>query len=118
VLTQGMHRAPDGRWATRIGREWGYVKVADVAHFVRRIEPVHDAAKPGVLRVTLTSGEEELIDGSTFSSGLGEALYVTLKNGEKARLSRPAQLSLMPWMQEDAGRVALVLDGELFPIGT
>jgi hypothetical protein len=118
VLTQGMHRASDGRWATRIGREWGYVKVADVAHFVRRIEPVHDAATPGLLRATLTSGEEELIDGATFSSGLGDALYVTLKSGEKARLSRPAQLSLVPWMIEDEHGVALELDGELFPIGT
>ena len=117
VLTQGMHRAPDGRWATRIGREWGYVQVADVAHFVRRIEPLGDPAKPGMLRAWLTSGDEQLVDARTLSSGRGDALYVKLPDGEWARLSRPAQLSLSPQLRDERGAISLELDGARFPIG-
>src|SRR3979411_2037069 len=39
ALHRGLHRAADGRWAVRIGPEWGYVEVEDAGRFIRRIEP-------------------------------------------------------------------------------
>ena len=118
VLTQGMHRAPDGRWATRIGREWAYVHVEDVARFIRRIEPLGEPRRPGVLRAFLTSGEEVLVSAADFSLGRGDALYVKLPDGEWARLSRPAHLSLAPLVREGVAGVVLALDGNTFTIGT
>ena len=38
VLHRGIHRAADGRWATRIGKDWAYLEVEDAALWVRRIE--------------------------------------------------------------------------------
>ena len=112
VLTQGMHRATDGRWATRIGREWAYVQVADVAHFILRIEPLHDAAAPGLMRATMTSGEEQRVNARDFSTGRNDALYVRLGDGESARLSRAAQLSLSAHLAFDGEGAWIDLDGE------
>ena len=116
VLTQGLHRAADGRWATRIGREWAYVEVQDVARFVRRIEPLLDDAQPGRLIAWLTSGEEQIVQARNFSGGTGDALYVQLPDGEKARLSRAAQLSLSEYLREDEHGVGIELQGVRYEI--
>ncbi|MFL5397716.1 MAG: hypothetical protein ACJ79P_07435, partial [Myxococcales bacterium] len=52
TLHAGLHRAEDGRWATRIGRDWAYVDVEDAGRFVRRIETAEDR-----LRAQLATGE-------------------------------------------------------------
>jgi uncharacterized protein len=111
VLHQGIHRAPDGRWATRIGKEWGYLEVEDAALFIRRIEPAGAS-----LRAQLASGEWVDVDPSTLAAGADDALHARV-NGERARLTRPAQLSLSEWLEEDAGGFALRLHGRTFPIG-
>lgn len=107
VLHQGIHRAPDGRWATRIGKEWGYLHVEDAALFVRRVEGT---------RVQLASGEWVDFDPATLASGADDALYVRVR-GERARLTRTAQLALVDALREEHGRFALELDGRRWPIG-
>ena len=104
VLHQGIHRAPDGRWATRIGKEWGYLDVEDAALFVRRFE-LTDAA----LRAQLASGDWVEVDPSTLAAGADDALYLRV-GGERARLTRDAQLSLSDQLREDG-------DGFLLQIG-
>jgi hypothetical protein len=111
VLHQGLHRAPDGRWATRIGREWGYVEVEDAALWVRRIEP--DGAR---LRGQLASGAWVAIDPATLALGEGDSLYVRV-NGERARLTRAAQLSLSAYLIEESGSFSLDLSGARYLIG-
>src|SRR3954454_5081111 len=86
VLHAGLHRAEDGRWATRIGRDWAYVEVEDTARFVRRIEP-----QKRTLRGQLATGEWVEFDPVTLASCADDALYVRLPDGERARLTRPAQ---------------------------
>jgi hypothetical protein len=88
VLHQGLHRAPDGRWATRIGKDWAYVEVEDAAFWIRRIESAGTR-----LRAQLASGEWVDVDPATVAMGADDALYVRV-NGERARLTRAAQLSL------------------------
>ena len=106
VLHQGIHRAPDGRWATRIGREWGYLEVEDAALFVRRIEGA---------RAQLASGEWREIE--SFALGEGDALYARVA-GERARLTRPAQLALADHLRElPGGAFELELAGKRWPIG-
>src|SRR2546429_9287916 len=88
VLHQGIHRAADGRWATRIGKDWAYLDVEDAALFIRRIEPAGSG-----LRGQVASGEWAEIDPATLAAGADDALYVRVR-GERARLTRAAQLSL------------------------
>src|SRR5438045_947481 len=57
ALHQGIHRAADGRWATRIGKDWAYLDVEDAALWLRRIEP-----SGASLRGQLASGEWVEID--------------------------------------------------------
>lgn len=111
VLHEGIHRAPDGRWATRIGKEWGYLEVEDAALFIRRIEPAGTA-----LRGQLASGGWVDLDPATLAAGADDALYARV-NGERARLTRPAQLSLGELLDEDAGGFALRLGDRAFRIG-
>src|SRR3954468_24268117 len=94
VLHQGIHRAPDGRWATRIGKEWGYLEVEDAALFIRRIEPAGDA-----LRAQLATGEWLDVDPASLAAGAGDALYARVR-GERALLTRTAQLSLSDLLEE------------------
>jgi hypothetical protein len=109
VLHQGVHRAPDGRWATRIGKEWGYLDVEDAALWIRRLEPLQRRAQ-------LASGEWVELDPSTLAGGADDALYARVR-GERARLTRAAQLSLAEHLREDRGAYFLDLDGQRHPIG-
>jgi hypothetical protein len=111
VLHQGVHRAEDGRWATRIGKDWGYLEVEDAALWIRRIEP-----QSGVLRAQLASGEWVEVDPATVAAGAEDALYARVR-GERARLTRAAQLSLSEFLHEDAGGFLLDAGGESFRIG-
>ena len=111
VLHQGLHRAPNGRWATRIGREWGYVEVEDAARWIRRIEP--DGAR---LRAQLASGAWVTVDPASLALGADDALYARVE-GERARLTRAAQASLADLLREDAGSFFLQLGGMRSPVG-
>jgi hypothetical protein len=116
VLHQGLHRAPDGRWATRIGREWGYLEVEDAALWIRRIE-----ANGARLRAQLAGGDWVDVDPATLALGRDDALYVRLTTpslrGERARLTRAAQLSLAEAIREEGGAFFLELAGARVPIG-
>jgi hypothetical protein len=112
VLHQGIHRAPDGRWATGIGKDWAYLDVEDAALFIRRIEPAG-----AVLRAQLATGEWVEVDPATLASGADDALYAGVR-GERARLTRAAQVSLSDRLHEkSAGAFVLRLGDREFPIG-
>ncbi len=111
VLHRGLHRAPNGRWATRIGPEWGYVEVEDAALWLRRIEP-----EGASLRAQLASGAWVVIEPSTLMLGASDALYARV-DGERARLTRAAQLSLSECLREEAGSFYLELGGVRHRIG-
>lgn len=107
VLHRGIHRAPNGRWATRIGKDWGYLDVEDTAFWIQRIDGT---------RALLTSGEWVEFDPASITIGPDDALYVRV-DGERARLTRPAQLALAEAIQEETGGFTLDLAGRRYPIG-
>ena len=111
VLHAGLHRAEDGRWATRIGKDWAYLDVEDAALWIRRIEP-----SGATLRGQLASGQWVQIDLSTFAAGVEDVLYVRV-GGERARLTRDAQLSLSDYLREDRHGFLLELGARRFRIG-
>jgi hypothetical protein len=111
VLHQGIHRAPDGRWATRIGKDWAYLEVEDAALWIRRIEPTG-----GALRAQLASGEWVDVDPATLAAGADDALYARV-SGERVRLTRDAQLSLSDHVREERSGFLLELGGRTFRIG-
>jgi hypothetical protein len=112
ALHRGLHRAADGRWAVRIGPEWAYLDVEDAARFVRRIE-VRDEK----LRAQLADGEWIEVDPATLACGAEDALYVRTPDGERARLTRAAQLSLSDHLRDDGGAFSLELAGRRYRIG-
>ena len=112
ALHRGMHRSEDGRWAVRIGPEWAYVDVEDAARFVRRVEVRGDG-----LRAQLADGEWVDVDPATLASGADDALYLRTPDGERARLTRAAQLSLSDHLREDGDKFSLEISGRRYPIG-
>ena len=112
ALHRGIHRAEDGRWAVRIGSEWGYLDVEDAARFIRRIEP-----RGGGLRAQLADGEWIDVNPATLASGADDALYARTPDGERARLTRAAQLSLSDHLRDEGGSFSLDLSGRRHPIG-
>ena len=115
VLHRGLHRAPDGRWATRIGSEWGYLAVDVVPFFVRRLEPELDGQRVS-LRAWLIDGREVVVDPGALERGEGDALLLRLPDGERALLLRAAQASLAPFLREDGAGFALAFGNQLFAI--
>ena len=111
VLHQGVHRAADGRWATRIGKDWAYMEVEDAALWVRRLELAGTS-----LRAQLASDEWVEIDPATLAAGADDALYARVR-GERARLTRDAQLSLSDHLREDGQGFLLQLGERGFRIG-
>ena len=111
ALHQGIHRAADGRWATRIGKDWAYLDVEDAALWLRRIEP-----SGASLRGQLASGEWVEIDPATLAAGADDALYARVA-GERARLTRDAQLSLGEHLSEDGQHFVLQIGPRRFRIG-
>ena len=111
ALHQGVHRAADGRWATRIGTDWAYLDVEDAALWLRRIEPSGPS-----LRGQLASGEWVEIDPARLAAGADDALYARV-GGERARLTRDAQLSLGDHLSEDGQDFVLQLGSRRFRIG-
>ena len=115
ALHRGLHRAPDGRWATRLGSDWAYVQVDDVARFVRAVAIDE---RLGKLRAELVDGSEAVIDPSTLALGAADALYVRMADGERARLSRAAQLSLAnALIDQGGGKFALRIGERRYPVG-
>ena len=112
ALHRGLHRAEDGRWAVRIGPEWAYVEVEDAGRFVRRIEP-----RGGSLRAQLATGDWVDVDPATLASGADDALYLRVPDGDRARLTRAAQLSLSDYLREEGGAFSLELGGRCYRIG-
>jgi uncharacterized protein len=112
ALHRGLHRANDGRWAVRIGPEWAYVDVEDAGRFVRCIELRGDA-----LRAQLADGEWVDVDAATLASGADDALYARTPDGERARLTRAAQLSLSDHLREEGGQFSLEIAGRSHAIG-
>jgi hypothetical protein len=106
ALHRGIHRAPNGRWATRIGKDWSYLDVEDAAFWVRRIDGT---------RAQLTSGEWVELEPGSMTIGPDDALYARV-NGERARLTRPAQLALAGALHEENGVFTLDLAGQRRPI--
>src|SRR5439155_811128 len=111
ALHQGIHRAADGRWATRIGKDWAYLDVEDAALWLRLIEP-----SGASLRGQLASGEWVEIDPATLAAGADDALYARVA-GERARLTRDAQLSLGEHLSEDGQHFLLQLGPRRFRLG-
>ncbi|MCA1829474.1 MAG: hypothetical protein ABR567_05215 [Myxococcales bacterium] len=104
ALHQGIHRAPNGRWATRIGKEWGYLDVEDAALFVRRIDGS---------QAQLASGEWAEIE--SLSIGADDALYARVR-GERARLTRGTQFSLASALREENGSFEIDLAGTTYRV--
>src|ERR1700730_19284212 len=74
VLHQGVHRAPDGRWATRIGKDWGYLEVEDAALWVRRLELAGAS-----LSAQLASDEWVEVDPATLAEGAQDSVYARVR---------------------------------------
>jgi hypothetical protein len=108
VLWRSLERAPDGRWLVRVGRESGYVSVAETPWVVRAIADGPPDAAPVLL---LSNGSEESLDPGTLRTGPDGILRCTLASSQPARFGRAAQFALGMRLHEDPpGSGAFVLD--------
>ncbi len=98
VLWRSLERAPDGRWLVRVGRESGYVSVAETPHVVRGILDRKGGAPPVLL---LADGSEEGLDPASLRIGADGVLRCTVKGGLLARFGRAAHVALGMALDED-----------------
>jgi uncharacterized protein len=96
ALWGSLSRRPDGRYLVRIGRESGYVQLADAPYAVRGVAVA--AGEPGLF---LSDGSTEPLRPETLRLGRDGALHCLVKGGHRARFARSAQVSLGLLLQED-----------------
>lgn len=116
VLWPSLTRQPDGRYMVRVGRESGYVDLADAPYAVRGV-----AFEQGRPELHLSDGSVEPLDASTLWLDAEGILHCLVKPGRhRARLTRSAQVDLGLALDEDplapAG-FALRVGGRSFPVG-
>ncbi len=115
VLWRSLERQPDGRYLVRVGRESGYVHVADAPFAARGV--TFEAGRP-VLH--LGDGSVEPLDPRTLRVDAEGVLHCTVKGSHRCRFTRSAQIDLGLVLDEDPaapGGFALRLDGASFPVG-
>jgi len=114
VLWKSLERQADGRYLVRVGRESGYVAIADAPYGVR-------GATIGPDRVLLHLSDRtvEELDPTTLSVDREGVLHCLVKGGHRARFSRAAQVSVGLALEEDpaaAGQYRLRLAGRAYPV--
>jgi hypothetical protein len=114
VLWRSLGRDAGGRWRVSIGRESATVEVAETPWVVRGL--LLDGPVPLLL---LPDGRREPLDPATLALGADGVLRCRLRDGERARFSRAAQVALGLALDEDepgSGRYHLVLGGRRWPV--
>jgi hypothetical protein len=117
VLWRSLERGSDGRYLVRIGRESGYVEVADAPYAVRGV--LEDPAGPPAL--LLSDGSREPLDPATLALGPDGVLRCSVKGDHAARFGRAAQVALGLLLDErppGSGRFVLTIRGVSHPIRT
>jgi hypothetical protein len=115
VLWRSLERGADGRYLVRIGRESGYVEIADAPYAVRGVleEP------GGAPTLLLSDGSREPLDPGTLALGADGVLRCAVKGGHAARFGRAAQVTLGLLLDErpaGSGRFVLTIRGVPHPI--
>ncbi len=109
-----IRRHPDdGRYVLSNGYDWSYFEVQGTPFFVRAIR-----VDPAGLRLSLSDGNEELLDPATLRVGPRDALIAAVKGGAfEARFTPSAQTALAPHLEEThAGGLVLRIGGAVFPL--
>jgi uncharacterized protein len=117
VLWRSLEPAPGGRWLVRVGRESGYVSVAETPYVVRGLA---QRGPPDAVPVLfLSDGSEEALDPATLRTGPDGVLRCTLRRGAPARFGRAAQVALGMRLDEDppgSGAFALTIGGNRWQV--
>jgi uncharacterized protein len=98
VLWRSLARQADGRYLVRVGRESGYVALADAPYGVRGV--TFEGVCP---LLHLTDRTEEPLDPATLSLNAEGVLHCVVKGGHRARFTRTAQVDLGLVLEEEPG---------------
>jgi uncharacterized protein len=96
VLWGSLERQPDGRYLVRVGREAGYVQVADAPYGVRGA-----TVETGRVLLHLSDRTVEELDPATLSVDREGVLHCVVKGSHRARFTRSAQVELGLAVEED-----------------
>lgn len=108
----GLERSPDGRYLIRFGNDWAYVLVEDAPYVVQRVL----ALETGLV-VLLSDDGREPLDPTTLARSTEQVLYCRVKGDHRARLSRQAQVDLMPFLQKEQDRFYVAFGDRRWAIG-
>lgn len=113
-LWSSLERRPDGRYLVSIGRESGYVALADAPYAVRNA-----TLTAGGAELLLSDGSREALRPETVWVDSAGVLHCQVKGAHAARFTRAGQVALAGALIEDPGAAsgfALSLAGRRFPI--
>jgi hypothetical protein len=118
LFYENMVLDPRGRPVIHWQGQRCFVEAEDTAHVVWRVDAQAGPAG-GLDRILLTLSDEtvEPLVPQTLVVGRENVLYCDVKSGRfQARFSRAAYYQIAEWIEEEAGRFYLILNGKTYPL--
>lgn len=107
----GMRREDDGRWLVPCQGEQNWFTAEDTPFVVQRLRLDHDGGRLRKIGLVLAGDLQEPLDPRTLDTD-GGRLYCRVRRGAFcARFGRLAMQQLAPSLEEQDGRITLLLDG-------
>ena len=111
-----LQRTPDGRWLAVCQGEHNWFQTADTPFVVQRLRLDHEDTRLRAVELCFVGDVSEPLDPATLDSE-GGRLFCRVRNGAfRARFGRLAIQQLAPFIADDHGTPALVIDGRRYPI--
>lgn len=108
----GLERSDDGRYLIRFGNDWAYVVVEDAPYVVKRLLLEEEG-----LHVLLSDESREPLNLKSLARSPEQVVYCRVKGDHRARLSRQAQVDLMPYLRKEQDQFYVAIGDQHWPIG-
>lgn len=113
---RAMTRTPDGRWLVVCQGEHNWFEAPDTPFVVLRLRLEREDDRLRAVELCFAGGVREPLDPLTLEAEAGR-LFCRIRGGTfRAHFGRLAMQQLAPFLTDDRGAPALVVDGRRYPI--
>ena len=113
---RAMQRTPEGRWLVVCQGEQNWFEVPDTPFVVRRVRLELEEDRLRAVEFYFVGDVPERRDPATLESDGGMLFCRIRRDAFRARFGRLAMQQLSPFLIEDRGAPALILDGRTYAI--
>ncbi|PYN98406.1 MAG: hypothetical protein DMD91_15290 [Candidatus Rokuibacteriota bacterium] len=116
LFLRAMQRTSDGRWLVVCQGEHNWFEATDTPFVIQRLRFQTEQTRVRAVELCLAGELHEPLDPASLESEAG-LLFCKIRGGVfRARFGRVAMQQLSPFLTDDGGAPALIVDGRPYPI--